>query len=741
MSDWKALRQYEGDNLRELMLPVGGIGTGFVGIYGSGALGSWEIMNRPNRGWRPMYAHLILRTQRGNDVRLSVLERDLDAGLASDQGQGETLAALPRWKEVAVEATYPFGKWTFRDPHQHVQVTLEAYNPMVPGDVDGSSFPVAMLTLELTNPGKEPVEAHLSYVGSNIIGCDGVAFNLKDNVTELVSLSGWSGMVWSKAGQHEPHPALGTMAILFDSHHCKVARRWAFRDQPWQGERLGLFDSLAKHGFVDDDVPSGEKCPPSPQDTWDSSMSTPLRLGPGETKRVRMLIAWHFPYRDIPGSGWSWTGGQPAILKNYYTTQFDDAMDVAQKFIRQEPELRRKTVEFVNRIVARKAPEPIREAALCTSTALRTHTSFRLEDGRFFGFEGCNGQSGCCHGSCTHVWNYEEATLALFPDLHRSMIETHLEFGMTPEGGERFRTDLPLTQAPKWDLIAADGQMGLIVRIYEQYRHDKNKDWLIKHFPAVQRMIEFAWRPGSWDADQDGVMEGSQHNTYDVNFEGPNPLCSIWYLAALHAAAAMADVAGAKDFAAKCRSVAKSGADKIDRELYNGHFYQQHVPPGNTSPFQVGEGCLIDQLCGQYKAHRAGLGNLLDVEHMRTALKTIFENNYRENFRGHWHNMRTFATADEQGTLICSYPNGGRPEVPFPYWGECMTGFEYALAATLLDYGMKEEGLKVAKAVRDRHAGHNRNPFNEPECGSYYARAMAAWSLLDAWDNAGHALR
>ncbi len=95
--------------------------------------------------------------------------------------------------------------------------------------------------------------------------------------------------------------------------------------------------------------------------------------------------------------------------------------------------------------------------------------------------------------------------------------------------------------------------------------------------------------------------------------------------------------------------------------------------------------------------------------------------------------MRTFATADESGTLICAYPEGERPEEPFPYWAECMTGFEYQLAVLLLDYGLKKEAVQVVEAVRGRHNGANRNPFNEPECGSYYARAMASWALLDAW--------
>ncbi len=149
--------------------------------------------------------------------------------------------------------------------------------------------------------------------------------------------------------------------------------------------------------------------------------------------------------------------------------------------------------------------------------------------------------------------------------------------------------------------------------------------------------------------------------------------------------------------------------------------------------FQAGNGCLIDQLVGQYKANRAGLGDLLDRYHIHTALEYIFRYNFRAHMRDHYNNMRTFATGDESGTLICTWSPGDRPEQPIPYWGECMTGFEYQFAALLLDYGLQKEAEVVVKAVRDRHNGANRNPFNEPECGSYYARSMASWALLERW--------
>lgn len=692
-----------------------------------------------------MYAHLILWTRQGSEAKMRILEQDLPDGYSADSGNPEIFAAFPRFRSATFEAAYPFGRVSLEDEVTPVDATIEAWNPLIPGSTDDSSLPVGILTITLKNKTQEPLEASLSYLGSNIIGCDGHEFDLKDNVTELAESSGWKGMAWTKA-REDKKPTIGTMSFLFDSGDIRVARRWKFRDRPWQGERLGILDEILAKGYIEDDQPN-EPCPPSPQDTWDSSIHSNFTLKPGEVRSVRLIVAWRFPWRNVE-LGWNFSGAaEDRIRGNYYATRFGTVQDVLDHVIPRLDLLRDRTASFVESVWKRQAPVPLKEAALFNLAVLNSHTCFRLEDGAFFGFEGCNSGSGCCAGSCTHVWNYEEATLNLFPDLQRSMLENHLNFGLSPKGAQRFRQSIPIKNAT-WGLAAADGQMGMVVRVLQQFQRDKNRDWLVAMFPKVRQMIEFAWEPRGWDADKDGVMEGSQHNTYDVEFFGPNPMMTIYYIAALKAAAMMADEVGEKAFAAECRTLASRGSKWVDSNLYNGRFYIQKSAPSRTGwapmtgsmgddsepPFQVGPGCLIDQLVGQYKANRAGLGDLVDTMHVRTTVRNIFRYNFRENFRDHYHNMRTYVAQDDAGTLICSYPDGGRPKVPFPYWGECMTGFEYQLAVLLLDYGFKDEGVKVAKAVRDRHDGRNRNPFNEPECGSFYARAMAAWALLDAWE-------
>jgi len=96
----------------------------------------------------------------------------------------------------------------------------------------------------------------------------------------------------------------------------------------------------------------------------------------------------------------------------------------------------------------------------------------------------------------------------------------------------------------------------------------------------------------------------------------------------------------------------------------------------------------------------------------------------------HFNNMRSYAMGDEKALLMASWPHGGRPRIPFPYWSEVMTGFEYAAAVGMMYEGMEEEGLEVMRNIRARYNGSKRNPFDEAECGHHYARAMASWTSV-----------
>jgi len=149
--------------------------------------------------------------------------------------------------------------------------------------------------------------------------------------------------------------------------------------------------------------------------------------------------------------------------------------------------------------------------------------------------------------------------------------------------------------------------------------------------------------------------------------------------------------------------------------------------------YQIGEGCLIDQLVGQYMAHICGLGYLHAPEHVRTTLQSVYALNRRTDMFDHFNTMRSFAVGDEPALLMAAFPEGKRPPVPFPYYTEVMTGFEYTAAAGMLYEGLQEEGLQCIQDVRSRFDGAKRSPFDEAECGHHYARGMASWAAVLAW--------
>jgi uncharacterized protein (DUF608 family) len=238
----------------------------------------------------------------------------------------------------------------------------------------------------------------------------------------------------------------------------------------------------------------------------------------------------------------------------------------------------------------------------------------------------------------------------------------------------------------------------------------------------------------------------------DIEYYGPNPEVGTWYLGALRAGEEMAKHVGDEEFAKQCRDLFDRGSKWIDANLFNGEYYEQKITPPKSADsiadglrlgagatnlaepeLQLGAGCLTDQLVGQYVAHVCGLGYLLEKQHVATTLRSVMKHNFCENLFGHFNHMRSYALDDEQGLLVATYPKDRRPKRPFPYAFEVWPGLEYTAAAGMLYEGQTDDALKCIAATRARHEGRKRNPFDEPECGHHYARAMASWATLLAY--------
>jgi hypothetical protein len=132
-------------------------------------------------------------------------------------------------------------------------------------------------------------------------------------------------------------------------------------------------------------------------------------------------------------------------------------------------------------------------------------------------------------------------------------------------------------------------------------------------------------------------------------------------------------------------------------------------------------------------ARTYGIDTPLAHEHVRKNLQAIFNHNFRSDLAQHSNAQRPgYAMGHEPGLLVCTWPKGGKPTLPFVYSDEVWTGIEYQVASHLIAEGFVREGLTIVKALRSRYDGRVRNPWNEYECGNYYARAMASYALLGA---------
>ncbi|HRK20924.1 MAG TPA: GH116 family glycosyl hydrolase, partial [Fimbriimonadaceae bacterium] len=457
-------------------------------------------------------------------------------------------------------------------------------------------------------------------------------------------------------------------------------------------------------------------------------------LAPGEEIELPFAFSWVFPTTSK-----YWAGKDEPVEKwtPFYATQWPDAWSAAAEYWSRREELDRLTFAFGDALHASTLPEALVESVGATLTTLRTPTCLRLEDGTFWAWEGCSPKDGCCAGTCSHVWNYATAHAWLFPEIARSIRETEYQYAfncgpMGKEGALDFRVPIPLKQETKLWHAASDGQLGGIIQLYRDWRITGDEETLKRLWPSAKRALEFAWV--QWDRDRDGLVEGDQHNTYDINFQGPNPLTQFMYLGALKAAAEIGhrlDDPQGQVYA----DLYEKGRAKSESELWNGEFFVQtnDCLKEDAPKYQHGVGCLSDQLFGALCAKVAGLGDVVDPEKVKSALRSIFRNNFKDPLGDHENLQRVYVFRDEAGLLLCSWPNGGRPRFPFFYSDEVWTGIEYQVAAHLAFEGMHDEALKILEAIRVRYDGRRRNPYNEYECGSHYARALASWSVFMAF--------
>jgi len=444
----------------------------------------------------------------------------------------------------------------------------------------------------------------------------------------------------------------------------------------------------------------------------------------------------------------------PTHYLPFYAGKFSSVTEVARHWRTNYDVLRKKSSLFRDAFYDTTLPSAVVEAVAANLTILKSPTVLRQKGGRLWCWEGCSDSSGCCAGSCTHVWNYAQAICHLFPDLERSLRHTEFHDSQSDKGHQTFRSALPIRPVAHTYHAASDGQLGGIMKAYREWRISGDTLWLRKIWPQVQQSLDYCIN--TWDPRHKGVLEEPHHNTYDIEYWGPDGHCTSFYLGALSAAVPMGQ-ALAEDVSLY-QQLLRKGVAFMEAELYNGEYFYQKIqteglnatfrPLGRAGngkgyqaivaalnqqgpKYQYGTGCLSDGVLGFWMARMAGLGQIVDEQKVKSNLRAIHQYNFKSDLSDHANPQRpTYAFGTEGGLLLCTWPRGGQLSIPFVYSNEVWTGIEYQVASHLMVEGMVDQGLDIVRACRDRYDGRIRNPFNEYECGHWYARAMASYGLI-----------
>lgn len=739
---------YEQEYLNEISFPLGGIGTGAIGLAGNGQLIDWEIFNRPNKGGINGYSNIVVRLKEKNGKTfVKVLNGDVLKNLTgtykvkSYAGFGfgpdrELMCGFPHFKHCSFLGEFPIARLTFTDDDFPGAVVLTAFNPLIPGDADSSSIPAAFFEISYENKTDEEVEFSAFFSLRN-------PFEISKN--EEGKNGNISYVRLTNAGVEQTDTAYGDLCLATDAENVSVQEYW-YRGQ-WCDNISVYWREVTENGKL-------RQRHYDENGTYDVCAVTASQLLlPHKTCDFRFVLSWNIPNNYNYWNPVKDEAGRDVTWKNYYATVFDDSVSSAEYSLREWNRLFRETDEYRKAMFESTLDSAVIDAAASTLSVIKSPTVLRLQNGEFYGWEGVHEKAGSCEGTCQHVWNYAYALCFLFPSLERSIRDLEFDYSTNDDGEMQFRLKLPLGAAPNTFIPCVDGQMGAVIKTYREWKISGDDAWLKRHFDKVMKVIDYAWSDQNsceWDKNRDGVLEGRQHHTLDVELFGPSSWLQGFYLAALKAGSEMAEYLGYHEKAKEYRSLFERGKQYTKEHLFNGKYFIQNVDLHDKQKlehfgvadyywnseigemkYQIADGSEIDQLCGQWHANLCGLGEIFDKEQVKTALRSMYELNFVKSMRTVANTWRIFSLNDESGAMICAYPNGAyKPVIPIPYCEESMHGFEYQLAGLMISEGMIEEGLEIVRGVRERYDGKKRNPWNEIECGSNYARSMASFALI-----------
>jgi uncharacterized protein (DUF608 family) len=476
-------------------------------------------------------------------------------------------------KSNTFSAGFPIARIDFTEPSLPLLVHLEAFNPFIPLDEKNSSIPSAVFLFHLKNPTRNTVRIKLISALENI--CD--TQEEPEGENSCIQGRHASGILYTNPRIPKDSPHFISLAL---GSTWKKQRRSTslFSDpdaQPGRSDKTSwkFWTDFEKNGSIPEIMETVQ------EQRGAGALVLETSLEAGETKTLPVIIVWYNPVSCAGASCCSGDGPCTNGWKTYVSSCFSGAAEVLDYTAGNLQELEQKTRLFRKRFYSSTIPGCALEAAGSQISILKSTTCLRFENGDFWGWEGVSNTTGCCAGTCTHVWNYAQALPFLYPSLARSIHNQQFSLSTGENGKMCFRQPLP--PGSKADIesfhACGDGQLGTVMRVYREWLISGDDAWLKSIWPRCKQALEYTWL--YWDADKDGVIEGVQHNTYDNEFWGPNSMMGTMYLGALRAAEELSRYLGDDESASEYRRIFESGKKKTDMHDH-ACFYRSYAMPG-----------------------------------------------------------------------------------------------------------------------------------------------------------------
>ena len=747
---------YRGANNQHIAFPIGGMGAGMFCLEGTGAISHMSVRHHPDLYNEPlMFAAIAVKGYTAKVLEGPVPDWKKFGLPNSGSGGGGTSYGLPRFSEASFIARFPFGTVNLKDKALPVTIKIMGWSPFIPTDADNSSLPAGALEYTITNSSEKGQSGVFSFNSAN--------FMVQENApNQIKAIPG--GFILSQDGNKYDPEKRGDFAVFMDAPNTSVDYCW-FRGSWW--DPLTMAWKKIQKGDTTAVAPVAHDAP-------GASLYIPFQLKPGESRTIRIMLCWYVPNSHLR-SGFNASKAsdttvtdrsrdQPsAYYMPWYASRFKNIGEVADYWKNNYVALRQKTALFTNAFYSQTLPPEVLEAIGNNLSILKSPTVLRQYDGRFWGWEGSNDQEGSCAGNCSHVYNYAQALCHLFPEMERTVDETQFGESQDAAGHQNYRAALPIRAASHDHyLAAADGQLGGIIRVYRDWRISGDDEWLENMLPKVKAALDYSIR--TWDPAHRGTISEPHHNTYDIEFWSPEGMCTSIYLGALEAFIKMKeyenkDQQQEQEDLSLYKDLLGKGSSACKNEIYNGRYFSQKVEwkglrqqPDTADenfrfpeakallqvegpPYQYGNGCLADGVLGAWMAKTAGLPDPLDEQQVSSHLDAVYQYNFKTNLNTYSNPQRPgFALGNEGGLLLCTWPQGGEPSLPFPYSNEVWTGVEFEVASHLIMEGQIKKGMDIVRATCKRYDGGIRNPFDEYEAGHWYTRALSSYALIQAFN-------